>query len=165
MNPHTIRAAIFIAQATIQSSPTSALIIAKYAKITKSAKPIKKNGAEINLGDEVLESIITSNSKEPRTDGNIQFKELNIPKKEFMPTKTLLKLISTKSPAITLKMTASVFSVTGFFIKSPYHFHIKAVGIIDFSKILQQIFCMRMTVLNIFRNKLQACRSSVLLQS
>ena len=80
MNPHTISAAIFIAQATIQSSPTSALIIAKYANFTKSANPIKKNGAEINLGDEVLESIITSNSKEPRTDGNIKLMELNIPK-------------------------------------------------------------------------------------
>ena len=165
MNPHTISAEILIAQATIQSSPTSALIIAKYAKITKSAKPIKKNGAEINLGDEVLESIITSNSKEPRTDGNIQFKELNIPKKEFMPTKTFLKLISTKSPAITLKMTASVLSVTGFFIASPYHFHIKAVGIIDFSKIPQQIFCMQMTAWNIFRNRLQVYQSLVLLQS
>ena len=71
MNPHTIRAAIFIAQATIQSSPTSALMIAKYANFTKSANPIKKNGAEINLADEVVESIITSNSKEPKTDGNI----------------------------------------------------------------------------------------------
>ena len=95
---------------------------------------------------------------------NIQFKELNIPKKEFVPTKTFLKLISTKSPAITLKMTASVLSVTGFFIASPYHFHIKAVGIIDFLRILQQIFCMRMTAWNIFRNRLPACRSSVLQQ-
>ena len=80
MNPHTKSAAILIAQATIQSSPTSALIIAKYANFTKSANPIKKNGAEINLGDEVLESIITSNSKEPRTDCNIKLMELNIPK-------------------------------------------------------------------------------------